>query len=136
MTPLMVVSKWDGFGKQKLMNLRNPHRRSRHMSRPLFAGSGSTLSPTTRWTGGPFVASNPAGCVTTLDPSCDTFALTINPPASGNYTVDIVVSTAAPNDDDYDVYVYGPGGARAGSSTNGGTPPEKVTLDNPAAGTY
>jgi len=99
-------------------------------------GTVSPLTPTARWTGGPFVASNPAGCVSTLDPSCDTFALTINPPASGNYTVDIVVSTAAPNDDDYDVYVYSPSGARAGSSTNGGTPPEKVTLDNPAAGTY
>src|SRR6266508_5434979 len=111
------------------------------MARPLFAGSGlltllvlfalllptagaaatptggtvSTLSPTTRWTGGPFIASNPAGCVTTLDPSCDTFALTINPPASGNSTVDIVVSTAAPNDDDYDLFVYSPSGARAGS---------------------
>ena len=99
-------------------------------------GTVSPLSPTTAWSGGPFVTSNPAGCVTSLDPSCDSFALTIMPPATGSYSVDIVVSTANPNDDDFDLFVYGPSGARVGSSTNGGTPPEKVTLDNPAAGTY
>ncbi|HEY3206359.1 MAG TPA: PPC domain-containing protein, partial [Gaiellaceae bacterium] len=99
-------------------------------------GTVSPLSPTTAWSGGPFVTSNPAGCATSLDPSCDSFALTIMPPATGSYSVDIVVSTANPNDDDFDLFVYGPSGARVGSSTNGGTPPEKVTLDNPAAGTY
>ena len=42
----------------------------------------SPLSPTTRWNG----ASNPAGCVTSLAPSCASFALTITPPASGDYS--------------------------------------------------
>jgi hypothetical protein len=100
------------------------------------AGTVSPLTPTARWSGGPFFTSNPAGCLPVIDPSCDSYALTISPPATGNSTVDIVVSTANGADDDFDVFVYSPSGARVGSSTNGGTPPEKVTLDNPVAGTY
>ena len=99
------------------------------------AGTVSPATPSTSWKGGPFVTSNPSGvCLTALDPSCDTFTLTIAPPAAGNYTVDISTKPSSEGDD-YDLYVYGPGGTSVGSSTTA-TGNEKVTLENPAAGVY
>ena len=97
-------------------------------------GTVSTASPTTSWKGGPFLVSNPTGiCVTASAPGCDTYSLTIAPPATGPYTVDIEIQGG--EGDDYDLYVYGPDGSRVGSSaTEFGH--EKVTLENPAAGTY
>jgi hypothetical protein len=99
------------------------------------AGTVSTTATSTAWTGGPFLVPNPSGvCVGTVTPGCDTFSLTIAPPASGNYSVNVAVSPSSP-DDDYDLYVYRPDGAEAGNSgTASGN--ESVTLDNPAGGTY
>jgi hypothetical protein len=104
------------------------------------AGSVSPVSPTTAWTGGPFVASTPTlvggnmiACATDIDPSCDTYALTISPPPTGDYTV--TIKTTATDGDDFDLYVYGPTGTRVGSSA-GETGNETVTLTNPTAGTY
>jgi hypothetical protein len=99
------------------------------------AGTVSTTATSTSWTGGPFLVPNPSGvCVGTVTPGCDTFSLTIAPPASGTYSVNVAVSPSTP-DDDYDLYVYRPDGAEAGNSaTASGS--ESVTLDNPAAGTY
>ena len=99
------------------------------------AGTVSTVTPTATWTGGPFITSNPSGvCLGPLDPACDTYSLTIAPPPSGNYTVEIT-ATASAAGDDIDLYVYGPTGATVGSSaTESGT--EKVVLEDPAAGAY
>ena len=99
------------------------------------AGTVSQATPTSSWTGGPFLSSNPSGlCLTGVDPSCDTYALTITPPATGNYTVEIT-TTPSSEGDDYDLYVSGPSGATVGSSTTSGGH-EKVVLTNPPAGTY
>jgi hypothetical protein len=98
-------------------------------------GSVSPAATTVSWKGGPFLTSNPSGiCVGPADPSCDTFALTIAPPLSGNFTVEITTTPSA-SGDDYDLYVYGPTGAPAGSSTSSGGN-ERVVLENPSAGTY
>ena len=84
------------------------------------AGTVSQATPTSSWTGGPFLSSNPSGlCLTGVDPSCDTYALTITPPATGNYTVEIT-TTPSSEGDDYDLYVSGPSGATVGSSTTSG----------------
>ena len=98
------------------------------------AGSVSPAATAASWTGGPFITSNPAGLCLAVDPSCDTYALTIVPPALGNYTVEITTTPSAEGDD-YDLYVNGPDGQRVGSSTSPGGH-EKVVLSNPPAGTY
>jgi len=98
-------------------------------------GTVSPAVPTTTWNGGPFLTSNPSGvCVTALDPACDSFELTIVPPATGTYTVEIAASVMG-DGNDIDMYVYGPGGALVDSSTTS-SGNEKVTLDSPAGGTY
>ena len=71
------------------------------------AGTVSQATPTSSWTGGPFLTSNPSGLCLAVDPSCDTYALTIAPPATGNYTVEIT-TTPSSEGDDYDLYVNGP----------------------------
>ena len=98
------------------------------------AGTVSVLTPSAGWTGGPFLTSNPAGLCLAVDPSCDTYALTIVPPATGGYTVEIAIDPSAEGDD-YDLYVDGPAGQRVGSSTSSGGH-ETVVLDNPPGGTY
>lgn len=102
------------------------------------APTGGTVSPaatTTSWTGGPFVAPNPTGvCVGAVTPGCDSYSLTVTPPATGNYTVNVAV-TPSSQDDDYDLYVYRADGTTAGSSASA-SGSESVTLENPAAGTY
>jgi hypothetical protein len=102
--------------------------------------ASATISPvqtTAAWQGGPATASNPRGiCVGGgLDIVCDRYLLTITPPATGDYAVDITVTI--PNaDDDWDLFVYGPDGKQVGSSTNGAGSAETVALNKPAAGTY
>lgn len=98
------------------------------------AGTVSEVAPSSTWTGGPFLTSNPSGLCFAVDPSCDTYALTIAPPATGNYTVEIT-TTPSSEGDDYDLYVNGPTGSRVGSSTTS-SGHEKVVLTNPPAGTY
>jgi len=98
---------------------------------------GGTVSPaasTSTWTGGPFVTSNPSGLCFVVDPSCDTYTLTIVPPPTGNYSVEIT-TTPSSEGDDYDLYVSGPSGATVGSSTTSGGH-EKVILTNPPGGAY
>src|SRR5690242_11290076 len=102
------------------------------------APTGGTVSPaatTTSWTGGPFLVPNPSDvCVGTVTPGCDTYTLTIAPPATGNYSVKIAITPSSP-DDDYDLFVDAPDGTEVGnSSTASGA--ESVTLQNPVAGTY
>jgi hypothetical protein len=99
------------------------------------AGTVSPTSTSASWTGGPFLVPNPSDvCVGTVTPGCDTYSLTIAPPATGDYSVRIAVAPGAP-DDDYDLFVNGPDGTEVGnSSTASGS--EAVTLDNPVAGTY
>src|SRR5215210_4476764 len=98
------------------------------------AGTVSPVAPTSSWTGGPFVTSNPSGVCFVADPACDAYALTIVPPASGNYMVEITTTPSAEGDD-YDLYVNNSAGQRVGSSTTDGGH-EKVTLSNPPGGTY
>jgi len=106
---------------------------SSHAATPA-TGTVSPVAPSTSWTGGPFLTSNPSGLCFSIDPACDTYALTIVPPATGSYTVEIAITPSAEGDD-YDLYVNGPGGERVGSSTSP-TGHEKVVLSNPAGGTY
>ena len=98
------------------------------------AGTVSPVAPSSNWTGGPFLTSNPSGMCFAVDPACDSYALTIVPPATGSYTVEITTTPSAEGDD-YDVFVNGPGGERVGSSTSSGGN-EKVVLTNPPGGTY
>ena len=48
-------------------------------------------------------------------------------PATGNFRVDITLNASDPRDD-FDVFLYGPDGEEVDSSTNGGTPPEVVSI--------
>ena len=98
------------------------------------AGTVSPVAPSSNWTGGPFVTSNPSGVCLVVDPSCDNYSLTIVPPAAGSYTVEITTTPSAEGDD-YDLFVNGPGGERVGSSTSAGGH-EKVVLTNPPGGSY
>ncbi|CAN5197255.1 hypothetical protein BH24PSE2_BH24PSE2_08570 [soil metagenome] len=109
---------------------------------PAFAatppgGTVSEGSPSTTWSGGPFVASNPGSCTGTSDPTCDNFNLTIVQPSFTNYVVTIAIdsTSAAPDADDYDLKVYGPDGSERGSSASSGSA-EQVALFNPAPGVY
>ena len=79
------------------------------------AGTVSQATPTSSWTGGPFLTSNPSGLCLTGDPSCDTYALTIAPPATGSYKVEITITPSAEGDD-YDLFVESPSGDTVGSS--------------------
>jgi hypothetical protein len=65
--------------------------------------------------------------------SCDNYKLTIAPPSYA-FRVEIVVTPQLV--DDYDLEVYGPDGTLRGSSGNSPGEPEKVVLNNPAAGVY
>jgi hypothetical protein len=99
------------------------------------SGTVSSASTSVTWQGGPAVVSNPSGvCVGGVDVTCDRFLLTITPPATGNYSVQIRLST--PNSgDDWDLYVSGPDGTSESSTSPAGSA-ELVTLNNPAAGTW
>jgi len=113
----------------------------------LFAADppGATIAfdtPRAGWTGS-FVASNPVTCFSVggIDPACDRFLLTIQPPAPGReYVVTIRVTAAntsdtAPPTDDIDLFVRNPDNETiAVSGTAGGV--EEIVLRNPPAGTY
>ena len=76
-----------------------------------------------------------ATCNGANNPSCDNFALTISPPASGDYLV--TVSLQPLGGDDWDVEVYAPDGVTVlGTSGNSPGALEVVTLSNPPAGIY
>src|SRR5918992_2671440 len=99
------------------------------------SGTISPASTSVSWTGGPAAVSNPSGiCVGGVDLTCDRFLLTITPPATGTYSVEIKLNT--PNSsDDWDLFVRGPDGTSASSTSPAGNS-ETVRLNNPAAGTW
>lgn len=101
------------------------------------SGTLSEANPVVSWTGGPFVVSNPNACAGPADPSCDNFVLEIEVPSFAPYVVVIEIdsTSATPDQDDYDMYIYGPGGQQVDSSTSSGSA-ERVGLFDAAAGTY
>ena len=90
------------------------------------SGSNTSVS----WTGA-FAIATAGGCSGPNDPTCDNFRLTIQPP-SYSFQVRIELMPVG----DWDMSVFAPDGALAGSSGNGPNQLEIVTLTNPAAGTY
>jgi hypothetical protein len=84
-------------------------------------GSGRVAPPniSASWTGGPYTVGvpNQLGCVTTADPTCDAFALTVDLTLGYRFVVGIQSEIAG---DDYDLYVYYPDGTEAGRSANSG----------------
>jgi hypothetical protein len=109
------------------------------LARAASPASGSLSSPGDRvtWTGGPFTVSNPSDvvepCASTAEPGCDRFSLTVAPQATPTALV-ISVSTADPEGDDYDLYVF-KDGREVARSANPATPPESVAIGAPR-GTY
>lgn len=100
-------------------------------------GTLDDLGDVVMWEGGPYRVSNPLVCTPGEgNRVCDHFALTIESPGPDDFHVQVSITTADPENTDFDLYVYGPDGALAGSSFNEGTQGEVVTLANPAAGTY
>src|SRR5213596_296822 len=108
-------------------------------------GSISDTSPNTTWAcqfypvGGTTL---PEECPPP-DPAnvrCDHFFLTIaftDPGFWDSHTGQVTIRIEWPSsDNDFDLYVYGPGGGLAGSSAAGGTTSEEVALLSPTPGTY
>ena len=102
------------------------------------------------WQGKTFLVSNPSSLATgiagegnvdcgdgtsyTLNPACDIFQLTVAPPLSGLYLVEIGIQAAGASDD-FDLYVYDAAGHLVGvSATDSGN--ERVALSQLPAGTY
>ena len=81
-------------------------------------GAISSQQTAITWKGGPFTASNPAGCVGAADPTCDHFQLFVN--AANNETFMVAIQAAAGSTDDFDLHVYYPDGSEAASSTTSG----------------
>jgi hypothetical protein len=95
--------------------------------------TSGTLSDTNRsvtWTGGVTVASG-GGCKSANDSSCDNFKLAIAAPST---PFQVVVKLKPVGD--WDLSVWSPEGALAGSSGNGPNQLEVVVLANPPSGTY
>ncbi len=108
--------------------------------------ASGTVSPSSSaaWQGKTYLTSNPTslidsglGCrnnaTRTLDPACDTFKLTVSPPLSGLYLVEIAIQAADGND--FDLFVFNSAGTLLGLSA-GGTGNEAVALSDLPAGTY
>lgn len=66
------------------------------------------------WTGGPFVVPNPAACVSSVDPVCDHFFLTVD--AREGTHVGVAITTEDPAANDLDLFVYAPDGTLLASS--------------------
>src|SRR5690348_14480429 len=85
------------------------------------SGTLTNVGDRVSWTGGPFAQSNPtdpsinpAFCTGPIQPGCDHYKLHVAPQTSpSTLVVDLVPSDPS---DDYDVYIYGPGGEEVGSS--------------------
>jgi predicted Zn-dependent protease len=71
-------------------------------------------APTVTWKGTATVA-NPATCTSASDPTCDHFALTVEPVAGKDVKVTV---TMGPNAD-FDLYVYGPDGSQVAAGPGG-----------------
>lgn len=106
--------------------------------------------PGAGWQGKAFLVSNPTSLVTAqvgegnadcsnsltyaTDPSCDVLKLTVSPPLTGQYLVEISI-TGTTAGDDFDLYIYDSGGTMIGASaTESGS--ELVGLSNLPAGVY
>jgi len=97
-------------------------------------GTVSSSSPQKTWGGGPLLLSVGTTCGSPNNAKCDNYKLTVTAPSSGSFKVEIVLTPQLV--DDYDLEVYGPGGASVGTSGNGAGTAEKVVLINPASGIY
>ncbi|HSX60672.1 MAG TPA: Ig-like domain-containing protein [Tahibacter sp.] len=99
--------------------------------------TGGTISPDApnlSWDGPSTTIPSGASCTGASDAACDRFALTIVPPASGGFQIKVSLDPGPAND--WDLTVYGPGGASMATSGNINGQIESITLSNPAAGTY
>lgn len=98
------------------------------------SGDLSSAKDEVQWTGGPFYASNPVGCLTSTDPGCDHFQLRIT---SGS--IKRVLVAIAPGEgfdaDDYDLFVYDDAGTLVGQSASE-TGYESVVFENTGAPYY
>jgi hypothetical protein len=105
---------------------------------PAWAASpvAGSVSPSAQpsWSGGPNLLAAGTACGGPANTKCDNYKLTVVPPSSGNYQVEITLTPQLV--DDYDLEVYGPSGQLVGSSGNANGAAEKVTLQSPAAGVY
>ncbi|TLZ61722.1 MAG: hypothetical protein E6K13_06610 [Methanobacteriota archaeon] len=108
-------------------------------------GSVSDTSPSATWAGQFYVVGGttlPEECPPISDPAnvrCDHFSLTIDvgPTFWDSHTGQVTIRIEwQSSDNDFDLYVYRPDGALAGSSGAGGTTSEEVALLSPAGGTY
>ena len=108
-------------------------------------GSVSDLSPNATWTGQSYLlgaTTLPEQCPPTTDPLnalCDHFFLSISvaPDFWNSHTGQVTIRIEWPSSgNDFDLYVYRPDGALAGSSASGGTTLEEVSILAPPPGTY
>lgn len=85
---------------------------------------------TATWTGGPYTVGVPGalGCLGTMDPTCDAFALTVDLKLGARFAVAIASEIEG---DDYDLFVYYPDGTEAArSASSGGN--EAVVIEHTA----
>jgi hypothetical protein len=107
-----------------------------HVSLAADPSEGSIASPRDEvtWKGGPFLASNPAGCVGSADPTCDHFIVRIDNPRTKRVLVAIAPDEGF-EDDDYDLFVYDDQGTLVGSNADGDGF-ESVVFENGGAAFY
>jgi hypothetical protein len=79
-------------------------------------GDLSSAKDEVTWSGGPLFVSNPALCLTSTDPTCDSFRLTVSSPAIQRVLV-AIAPLEGYEQDDYDLFVYDDQGLLLGSST-------------------
>ena len=76
-------------------------------------GTLTFARPSVKWTGGPFLAPRPIGCMGPGDTTCDYFFLKVNLAPGSRIEIKLTTprstSGLAPIDgDDFDIYVWGP----------------------------
>jgi hypothetical protein len=86
------------------------------------------------WSGGPFVAPNPAGCVSSADPTCDHFIVRVQDPRVKRVLVAIAPDEGF-DDDDYDLFVHDDQGKLVGHNADGDGF-ESVIFENTGAPFY
>lgn len=86
---------------------------SEELPRPARATLGENES--TAWSGGPFPSPDPTVCSDRPDSSCDRFRLEVR--AEEGARVCVAITTAAPQLDDLDLYVFTPDGELLVAST-------------------
>jgi len=105
----------------------------------LNAPATGTQSSTLNWSGGPYsgATADPSACTTV---TCDTYALTVNVPATfysanPNYSIQVGINWAS-NTSDFDLYVYDGNGNTVCSSGQGFTNFELADCGQLASGAY